>query len=81
MKFFLALGGSIGFLGTFFSSLHAGSEIGFALRDGAVGCLLGALLMRGFRHVVVFCIKSLAEEKTNTPAAIRPASLSTNGVN
>ena len=81
MKFFLSLGGSIGFLGAFFSSLHAGSGIGFALRDGAVGCFVGALLMRGFHHVMIFCIKGLAAENTDTSSGIRPASLSSNGVN
>jgi hypothetical protein len=63
MKFFLSLGGSIGFLGAFFSSLHAGNQLGFALRDGAVGCLLGSLLLRGFHWVMIFCLKSLGEEK------------------
>lgn len=81
MKFFLSLGGSIGFLGAFFSSLHAGSEVGFALRDGAVGCLLGAFLMRGFHHVMIFCIKSLAQEETSASGAAPSASLSNNGVN
>ena len=81
MKFFLSLGGSIGFLGAFFSSLHAGSEVGFALRNGAIGCLLGAFLMRGFHHVMIFCIKSLAQEEQNPAGMARPASPSNNGVN
>jgi hypothetical protein len=81
MKFFLSLGGSIGFLGVFFSSLHAGNEIGFALRNGAIGCLAGAFLMRGFHRVMIFCIKSLVEEETNALDATRPASLSSNGMN
>lgn len=62
MRFFLLLGGSIGFLGAFFSALLAGSEIGFALRDGAIGCLAGAFLLRGFHFVVIRCIKSLVSE-------------------
>jgi hypothetical protein len=81
MKFFLSLGGSIGFLGVFFSALHAGNEVGFALRDGAIGCLLGAFLMRGFHRVMIFCVKSLVEEETNAPELTRPATPSSNGMN
>ncbi len=69
MKFFLSLGGSVGFLAAFFSALHAGSEIGFALRDGAIGCLAGAFLMRGFHYVMILCIKSLVQEQAGAEAS------------
>ena len=68
MKFFLVLGGSVGFLATFFTELHAGSEVGYALRDGAIGCLAGAFLLRGFHHVIMLCIKSLVLEQAGVPA-------------
>lgn len=73
MKFFLSLGGSIGFLAAFFSALHAGSEVGFALRDGAIGCLAGAFLMRGFHYVMIFCIRSLVQEQGGAGARVEPA--------
>ena len=68
MKFFLALGGSIGFLAAFFSALHGGSLVGFALRDGAVGCLAGAFLMRGFHYVMILCIRSLVQGQADANA-------------
>jgi hypothetical protein len=77
MKFFLSLGGSIGFLAAFFSALHAGSEIGFALRDGAIGCLAGAFLMRGFHYVMIFCLRSLVREQKGADASVEAA----NGAN
>jgi hypothetical protein len=77
MKFFLSLGGSIGFFAAFFSALHAGSEIGFALRDGAIGCLAGALLMRGFHYIMILCIRSLVQEQADAVATVDAA----NGVN
>ncbi len=81
MKFFLSLGGSVGFLAAFFSALHGGSEIGFALRDGAIGCLAGALLLRGFHYVVIWCVKSLVQEQSDPEAGAGPADVSTNGTN
>jgi len=67
MKFFLTLGGSIGFLGAFFSALHGGTALGFALQDGAIGCLVGAFLMRGFHRVIILCLRNLGRE-TDSPA-------------
>jgi hypothetical protein len=79
MKFFILLGGSLGFLAAFSSALHAGSEIGFALRDGAIGCLCGALLLRGFHFVMMSCIRSLAVERARANAGSNTAKTSTNG--
>lgn len=53
MKFFLTLGAAGGFGLAFVSSLHAGNEVAFALRDGAIGLAIGAVLLR-FLHSVLF---------------------------
>jgi hypothetical protein len=63
MKFFLLIGGVCGFLLSFCAGLLAGNEIMIALRDGAVGCMAGALLMRGFSAVFLMAIKELASER------------------
>ena len=68
MKFFLLLGGSIGFAATFLSALHAGAQVGFALVTGALGCLGGAALFRGFHFVMMSCLKNLALESSQPPA-------------
>jgi hypothetical protein len=81
MKFFLTLGGSIGFLTIFFTELHAGNEIGFALRDGALGCLAGAFLLRGFHYVMMRCIKSLVLEQNSMSASSTSTKGSSSGVN
>lgn len=46
MRFFITIGGCAGFALTFASSLHAGNAPAFALRDGGIGCLAGAVLLR-----------------------------------
>ena len=81
MKFFLSLGGSIGFLAAFFSALHGGSGVGYALRAGAIGCLAGALLLRGFHYVVILCIKSLVQEQAYAEAGAGPSKPPSNGAN
>jgi len=45
MKYYLVIGGFLGCFLAFSSSLMAGNEIGFSLRNGAIGCLIGAILM------------------------------------
>lgn len=58
MKTFLLLGGCTGFTLTFAGSLHAGNAPAFALRDGSIGCLVGALLLRGLHAVYSASIRS-----------------------
>lgn len=64
MKFFLLLGGGCGFLLAFSAGLIAGNEITVALRDGAIGCIAGGLMMRGFSAVFVMSVKELAAART-----------------
>ncbi len=49
MRFFITIGGSIGFTLALASSLHAGNAPAFALHDGAIGCLFAAFLFQ-FAH-------------------------------
>ena len=46
MRFFITIGGATGFALALASSLHASHAPAYALRDGAVGCIVGALLFR-----------------------------------
>lgn len=57
MKFFLLLGGTLGFFITFVASLHSANSPSFALRDGAVGCFIGAILFRILHSVVSQSLK------------------------
>ena len=63
MKYFQLIGGFFGFVLAFVSSLSTGNEIAIALRDGAVGCLCGALLLRGFHSVIAWSVSDLAMER------------------
>jgi hypothetical protein len=63
MKYFQLIGGFSGFVLAFCSSLSTGNEIAIALRDGAVGCLIGALLLRGFHSVIAWSVRDLAMER------------------
>jgi hypothetical protein len=53
MKFVFLAGGFAGFLTTAGASLWAGHEPDRILLDGAVGCLVGALLFRWFWTILV----------------------------
>ena len=63
MKSFLVLGGFIGCFIAFSSSLMAGNEIGYALRNGAIGCLAGAVLMKGFYSALLSSVQAMSVEK------------------
>lgn len=71
MKFFVLLGGSSGFVLSFVSSLHAGNAPAYALRDGAVGCLVGALFLRGLHFVIFASIRSHLTESAAAAQAAR----------
>jgi hypothetical protein len=77
MRFFITIGGSLGFALTLFSSLHAGNAPAFALRDGAIGCIVGAVLLRGAHWAFIKSIQSFVVERAATlreQAAARLAS-------
>lgn len=63
MKIFLLIGGALGFASAFAAALAAGHEPGMLLRDGAIGCVAGAFLMRIFHAVLMSCVRDLATSK------------------
>ena len=62
-KFYLSIGGFLGFSIALTSGLLAGNEIGIVLRDSSLGCLIGAILLRRFLHVMHANICSARLEK------------------
>lgn len=76
MKFFLLSGGFAGFVLAYVSSWNAGNSAAQALRDGVVGCLAGALLLRGLHVILMMTLRShvaqqLAQERNAENAATR----------
>lgn len=71
MKFIFLAGGFAGFLVTASASFWAGHEPDRILFDGAVGCLVGALLFRWFWTVLVRGIREtiMARNAAATAAA------------
>ena len=68
MKFVFLLGGLAGFLtgaGTAFFSGRSADRLFF---DGAVGCLIGALLFRWFWNVLVRGVQETLVDRQTTPA-------------
>lgn len=63
MKYSTLAGGVAGFLLTLAASYHAGNEVAFALRDGAVGCLVGGFLMRGFHTILVQSVQARVQTR------------------
>lgn len=69
MKYFQIVGGFGGFLLAFGTGIFAGNEIAIALRDGMLGCVFGALLLRGFHMVLAWSVRDFAEEKLRLATA------------
>ncbi len=80
MKYFLLLGGFAGFVIAFAASISSGNPASGALLCGGMGCLFGALLLRGLHFVFMACVrghieilaaearKENPEETTDSPA-------------
>lgn len=58
MKFFLLLGGFLGFVLAFAASWNAGNSAAQALRDAAIGCLAGSVLLRGLHAVFYITVRN-----------------------
>lgn len=63
MKLFLLCGGFTGFALVFLAGLVSGGPIGTVLRDAAIGCLVGALLMQWLFRVVGRSLHDAAAEQ------------------
>lgn len=70
MRFFITIGGAIGFALALASSLHAGNAPVFALRSAAIGCIGGALLFRAAHRAF---LSSLHSHLRDRAAAIQAA--------
>jgi hypothetical protein len=58
MKFFLLLGGFLGFVLSYTASWNAGNSPAQVLRDGVIGCLTGATLFRGLHVMLMITLRS-----------------------
>ena len=70
MKYFQLIGGFSGFLLAFGGSIFAGNEVAIGLRDGALGCIVGAFLLRGFYAVLSWSVRDCAAEKLRNRDAV-----------
>lgn len=68
MKFFLLIGGFFGFLIVFASGISAGNDLSIVLRNASIGCICGALLMRGFRMLLSHQVRQVAAEQARAAA-------------
>jgi hypothetical protein len=73
MKFIFLAGGFSGFLVTAFASFWADHEPDRVLFDGAVGCLVGALLFRWFWTVLVGGIRETIQIRNAATTAAAAA--------
>ena len=76
MRFFITMGGCIGFALTLASSLHAGNAPAFALRDAGIGCLAAAFLFRAAHWAFFTSLQSHVRERA---AAMQQAAAETAG--
>ncbi len=68
-KYFIIVGGFIGFSAGFLISLSAGSDATYALRDAAICCCAGAFLFRIGSQFINASIAELAQQKAYDAAA------------
>ncbi len=74
MKFFLLLGGFLGFILAFAASWNAGNAPAQALRDAAIGCLGGSILFRGLHAVFYITVRNhIATEIVRVRAEVAAA--------
>jgi len=76
MKYFLLVGGFCGFTTAFIGGLAVGRDLSMVLRDATIGCLGGAMLLRGFRVVMTSQLRQLnarqAKEQTTLESTEAP---------
>jgi hypothetical protein len=73
MKFVFLLGGLTGFLVGAGTAYFSGRSADRLLFDGAVGCLIGALLFRWFWNVLVHGLRETLLHRHAAPAATAKA--------
>jgi hypothetical protein len=68
MKYFLLIGGFCGFLIAFASGVAAGNDLAYVLRNATIGCVGGALLLRGFRHLLMHQLRQATSQQVEALA-------------
>ena len=69
MKFFLLFGGFVGFVLSYTASWNADNSAAQVLRDGVIGCLAGATLLRGLHAMLMITLRSHVEQTARQRAA------------
>ena len=68
MRYFVLLGGSIGFALTIALGVLTGQEPGRILLNSGVGCLVGAYAMKVFWTIAARCVRNAHAEKSKMTA-------------
>jgi len=66
MKYFLLMGGFAGFAFVMIASFSAGNKPAVALRDAAIGCMVGALLFRMLHAAYLAGVKGCIADKARS---------------
>lgn len=72
MKYFLLIGGFFGFFIVFASGILAGNDLSIVLRNATIGCVCGAMLMRGFRLLLSHQLRQVASQQATEASAANP---------
>lgn len=70
MKYFLLLGGFAGFILVLLAGFYAGNRPVIALRDAAVGCVVGSMLFRLLHASFISGLKSRISERNKLEPAL-----------
>ncbi len=73
MRYFVLLGGSVGFALTIALGVLTGQEPSRILLNSGVGCLVGAYVMKVFWTVMARCVRNAHAEKARVAAATPPS--------
>lgn len=69
MKYFLLLGGFIGFVVAFVSGWHAGNSPAVVLRDSTVACFVGGMLFRLLHSAFISGLRAKLSDRSQMNAA------------
>ena len=66
MKYFMLIGGFIGFIVAMVAGIWSGNELWMVVFNSSIGCLTGAFLFRIFRKVVAGSVRQVAMQKSRS---------------
>jgi len=69
MKYFLLIGGFLGFAAVLIASYSAGNRPAVSLRDASIGCLVGALLFRMLHAAYLAGLKGCIADRARSSRA------------